>query len=241
MGLMAIHLILRALVETARELSGNIRIYSDCKGALSKVRWLSKQRVSASNKHADILKIILHARATVADVCTYKHVAAHQDNALGFYVLGRAAQLNCLMDAAAKQTLSDSLTGRTERQRHFPTKTISCFVGNQKVTSKTRGDIKFWSHRRLARESLCTPTKHTASILMTAQFDEIAWEFVTRALTNVPRMFQLWASKQVWERVTEIFKYILWVNYDESKIALPASSGHRPEGAIPVRHKNLRK
>ena len=135
----------------------------------------------------------------MADVCTYKHVAAHQDNVLGFYVLGRAAQLNCLMDAAAKQTLLESLTGRTERQRQFPTETISCFVGNQKVTSETRGDIKFWAHRRLARESLCTPTKRKESILTTTQFDEIAWEFVSRALTDVPRMFQLWASKQVWD------------------------------------------
>ncbi len=39
--------------------------------------------------------------------------------------------------------------------------------------------------------------------------------------------------------VTEIFKYILWVNCDKSKIALPASSGHHPEGTLPLRHNNI--
>ncbi len=41
------------------------------------------------------------------------------------------------------------------------------------------------------------------------------------------------------ERVTEIFKYILRVSYDTSKIALPASSGQCPKVTLPLRHKNI--
>ena len=35
------------------------------------------------------------------------------------------------------------------------------------------------------------------------------------------------------ERVTEIFKYILWVYLDETKIAPPALRGVAPKGAAP--------
>lgn len=85
---MVINLILWALHEVAGELTGNIQVYSDCKGALSRVRWLpSLLQVPASSRHADILKIILQAREHVAGICTYKHVKVHQDNAIGFYVL----------------------------------------------------------------------------------------------------------------------------------------------------------
>ena len=109
LGLMAIHLILRALQEVTGELTGKIRVYLDCKGALSKVRWLPPQQVAASSKHADILRIILQARVRVADICIFKYVQAHQDDAVGFYVLGRPAQLNCLMDANAKRALLTAL------------------------------------------------------------------------------------------------------------------------------------
>ena len=76
---------------------------------------------------------------------------------------------------------------------------ITCHARVRKVTSEAAGDIHFWVHRRLARESLCTPTKRAGSFLTTTQFDEVAWEFVAAALKEVPRMFQLWACKQVWD------------------------------------------
>jgi hypothetical protein len=97
------------------------------------------------------------------------------------------------MDTKAKQILLEILLSGAERQRQFPTETITCFVETRKVTCQAVGDIKFWVHRRLTRESLCTPTKRVSSILTTTQFDENAWEFVSRALMKVPQMFQLWA------------------------------------------------
>ncbi len=176
---MAIHLILRALHEVTGELKGNILVYSDCRGALSKVRWLPSLQVPGSSRHADILKTILQARVHGSGICTYKHVKAHQDDVTGFNVLGCPAQLNCLIDTKAKQTILAALTGGAERQCQFPTEAITCQVGTLKVTSEVVGDIKFWVHRRLTWESLCTPTKQASSILSTKQFDEIAWEFVS--------------------------------------------------------------
>ena len=199
LGLMAVHLILHALREVTGRLSGKIRVYSDCKGALSKIRWLPTARIPARCRHADILKVLLQTRDAIGEVCVYKHVRAHQDVIVGFYVLGRPAQLNCLMDAKAKRSLLEALTSGSELKRQFPTEAIACHVGMRKVTSEAAGDIHFWAHRRLARESLCTPTKRASSILTSTQFDEVAWEFVAMALKEVPRMFQLWACKQVWD------------------------------------------
>ena len=80
----------------------------------------------------------------------------------------------------------------------------------RKGTSEVAGDIHFWVHCCLARESLCTPTKHASIILTTTQFDEIAWDFVAAALKEVPQMFQLWASKQVWDIAGTNFLQSKW-------------------------------
>lgn len=88
LGLMTIHLILQALHKVVGTLTGNIRIYSDCEGALSKVWWLPAARIPARSRHSDIIKIILQTWDMVTGVCSYKHVKAHQDDAVGFYILG---------------------------------------------------------------------------------------------------------------------------------------------------------
>ena len=47
LGLMAVHLILQALREVVGTLTKSIKVYSDCKGALSKVRWLPAAQIRA--------------------------------------------------------------------------------------------------------------------------------------------------------------------------------------------------
>ena len=121
LGLMAIHLVLLAAQLASGGLEGQITIHSDCKGALKQVGWLPPLRIPARCKHADILKVILRARARTSCICKYKHVRAHQDDRLGFYVLTRPAQLNCLMDASAKRSLLDAATQGLPSRRQFPT------------------------------------------------------------------------------------------------------------------------
>ena len=166
---MAIHLILQALLhDVTGELRWDILTYLECKGALSKVRWLPALRVPKRSKHANILKVILQTWAHMSSIYSYKHLKAHQDNTADFHVLGRPAQLNCLMDTKAKQTLLGALTDRLEVQCQFPTEAIICHVGTQKVTSKAVGDIKLWIHRRLAWESVCMPSSGQRSSIKIA-------------------------------------------------------------------------
>jgi hypothetical protein len=74
----------------------------------------------------------------------------------------------------------------------FPLESVGVFVGTQKMTSDTGNDIRFWAQRQLAKkyyghQFFFTPT----------QFDCINWVLVHRTLHKLPRLFQIWAAKQV--------------------------------------------
>lgn len=86
-----------------------------------------------------------------------------------------------------------AVSGQPCRQR-FPLEAIACFVGKEKMTTDTSSSIHFWAHRRLARVALIE-----GKILSERQFDAIAWEAVSAGLHSTPTMFQMWASKQVWD------------------------------------------
>jgi hypothetical protein len=79
------------------------------------------------------------------------------------------------------------------KQQAFPLEAISVWAGKEKMTSDTGSSIRYHAHKHLAREELAA-----AGVLTFQQFDRVDWEIVHSALTTVPRMFQVWACKQVW-------------------------------------------
>ncbi len=84
----------------------------------------------------------------------------------------------------------------------FPLESVGVFVGTQKMTSDTGNDVRFWAQRQLAKkyydhQNFLTPT----------QFDCIDWVLVHRTLHKLPRLFQIWAAKQVL-RVTGTMKLL---------------------------------
>ena len=105
LGLMAIHLLLVAVQQTTPELSGVVTIYSDCLGALGRVRDLPPTKIPTRCRHSGILKKILISCTDLSFEREYEHVRAHQDDALSFSDLDRPAQLNCVADAAAKRQI----------------------------------------------------------------------------------------------------------------------------------------
>jgi hypothetical protein len=54
------------------------------------------------------------------------------------------------------------------------------------------GSLRFLAHRKIAKE-----TFNAMHILPYNVFDTVDWEIVHKTLTKVPKLFQLWASKQV--------------------------------------------
>ncbi len=80
LGLMAVHLLLLAVKTMSPGLSGRVKIYSDCLGALGRMAELPPYRVPTRCRHSDILKTILVNCDGLSFHQEYCHVEAHQDN-----------------------------------------------------------------------------------------------------------------------------------------------------------------
>ena len=74
----------------------------------------------------------------------------------------------------------------------FPLEPIGMFVQGGKLTSDTGDTLRFWAHSQLARTHY-----HSKGIILHEQFDETDWWSLQSTLTSLPRLFQLWAAKQV--------------------------------------------
>ena len=58
LGLLAIHLLLHSMDISQPHLEGSLKLYSDCKGALTTIGSLPLACIPSSLRHADILKIM---------------------------------------------------------------------------------------------------------------------------------------------------------------------------------------
>ena len=193
LGLLAIHLLLLAANRVDPTLTGEASVYSDCLGAISRVCDLPETRVPNGSQHSDILKTILIHCRTLSFTVTYSHVRAHQDDHHSFERLTRASQLNCIADGMAKNAL-ESIQSRDDMpaQQMFPLEPVAIFVDGEKLATRPADALRYRAHYVLARE-----TFHDLSVMFRPAFDQIAWKSVYTALHDVPRMFQVWAAKQV--------------------------------------------
>jgi len=119
-------------------------------------------------------------------------VKAHQDDHIGYESLTRSAQLNCQMDYHAKKSIWESDLDPEAPTRRLPLEPICVFLRRNKLTPDKGEALRFWVQKQLARSRF-----YTANILYGHQFDLVDWEMVHEALNRVPRMFQIWACKQV--------------------------------------------
>lgn len=202
LGLLAIHLIALSVIKANDSLTGSLDIYSDCKTALWKLETIPPTMIPAWFRHADILKIILIHCKLETLATKFIHVPVHQDEDEDFDDLSRPSQLNCLMDAKAKQCIIDwDRAGRPNIRRKLPLEPLTIHVSNDKVTSNSEDLVRFWVHRAVARAYFLKK-----QILYPREFDSIDWFLVQAALNSVPRLFQIWACKQVMG-IARTFKY----------------------------------
>jgi len=192
LGLMAIHLILLAANCTQPQLQGNVTIFSDCLGALNKVAHLPPNRIPSRCSHSDILKNIMINCNGITFGLSYFHVKAHLDEDWDFHLLPIPAQLNCRMDAMAKTAILELDCDDLPRQQNFPLEPVAVYVGSEKMTSSTSPSLRFWTYGVTARQAY-----HELGILFAHQFDEVDWPAIHQTLLDVPRMFSIWACKQV--------------------------------------------
>ncbi len=88
---MAIHLILLSENKLHSNLSGSVKIVSDCLGALKHVTYLPLYRIPSQCRHSDILKTILVHCQNLSFTTYYLHINAHQDDNKSFAQLSRKA------------------------------------------------------------------------------------------------------------------------------------------------------
>ena len=82
----------------------------------------------------------------------YLHVKTHQNDNAAFAKLSMKSQLNCICNHTAKVQIAIDGLEASKPGRMFLLEPIAIFVGDQKMTSDTRDQIRFWAHRRLARQ-----------------------------------------------------------------------------------------
>lgn len=191
---MAIHLILLAANTIQPTLTGTVRIFSDCLGALGRVTTLPPTRLPSGCKHSDILKNILVNCNSLTFSREYLHVSAHQDEKTNYNLLSRPSQLNCCMDVNAKRELWGLEGPELPPQEMFPLESVAVFAGKEKLTSGSEDWLRYWCERQVAKEALA---HKKVKVMHHDEFEEVEWPGVYRALIEVPRMFQLWAGKQV--------------------------------------------
>jgi hypothetical protein len=192
LGFMAIHLILLAVNECHVGIEGSVHIWSDCMGALDKVEHLPPYRIPTRCSHGDILKVILVNCSDLSFVRTFSHVPAHQDDSTAYEALSRPAQLNCQMDYQAKLNIWDRDLSSEERTERFPLEPICILLGRNKLTANNCNPLRFWVNKQIARR-----TFFERKILFGKEFDLVDWEIIHGALWDVPRMFSIWANKQI--------------------------------------------
>ena len=191
---MAIHLLLLAANKVDPKLPGNAKIYSNCLGAISKVAALPPNRLPTGCKHSYILKNIMVNCSQLSFDIEYLHVSAHQDDKLAYHELPRYSQLNCCMDTNAKKVIWEMEGEELPTQDIFPLEPIAVMVGKEKLTSGRDDYLRYWCHLKLAKEVMADPK---VNVLDPEEFDEVHWWSVYNGLDSVPRLFQLWACKQV--------------------------------------------
>ena len=138
---MTIHLIRRAINEVNPGLRGSVHIYSDCLGALDKVKNLPPSRIPSGLSHLDVLKNILVHCSNLSFERFYSHVKAHQDDMTVYQDLMRPTQLNVNMDSYAKQALWDLHATRLPTQQAFPLEPVCVFADSTKITGHRTSNL----------------------------------------------------------------------------------------------------
>jgi len=193
LGLLAIHLILLGINKINPTLTGSVYIFSDCLGALNRVKNMPSHQIPSKCHNSYVLKMIMIHCSSMSFDRLFLHVSAHQDDRDEFESISREAQLNCACDFGVKRVLLDHNPDDLPRQKQFPLEPISMWAGREKMTSDIRSSVRFHARKNLAWKEF-----NAAGILSLKQFSRVDWEIVHSALTTVPRMFQVWAYKQVW-------------------------------------------
>jgi hypothetical protein len=218
---MAVHLLLLAVDTVSPGITGLVRVYSDCLEALSLVAELPPYQIPSCCRHSNILKMILVNCGGLTFSRKYCHVEAHQDDEVKWEELSHYAQLNAACNAGAKAMIQKQDITDLPQQEAFPLEPICMFVEGKKMTSNTGPHIQYATGQQVA----CSFFHETLHIFTDA-FDKVDWPNVHRTLNEeVPRLFQVWACKQV-INISATNKNLCWRHWDGRSDKCPCCTIH---------------
>ena len=192
-GLLAIHLILHSIHKAQPTLKGKVQIYSDCTGALRTILSLPRSGIPPKWKHADILKVMSIVSRAHPFSLSYHHIKAHQDDSTDWHQVSCPSQLNCACDSEAKRRIMEHIpTQRT--QCSFPLEPLVMIIEHLKCTSDSDSTLRYYAHKQEAKSLFAR-----LDILSPEAFEEVAWKALHKTLHSIPKMFQLFAGKQVYD------------------------------------------
>lgn len=150
LGLVVIQLLLHSMDLSHPNLTGSVKVYSDCKGALTTISSLPCAQVSSSwtrryfENHCSALSLL--------PIQMLNHMKAHQDDRIDGVTLDQPAQLECACDAAAKSTLLEASACIASNPGILSLEPMSLVWSSQKLTSDTSGFIWFLTHKKEAHQ-----------------------------------------------------------------------------------------
>ena len=125
---------------------------------------------------------------------TYEHVYGHQDRKKLWWNLTLEAQLNCVCDGLAKETVSHSLLLALPRQEKYllPMEHAAVFVREEKSTTDVSKEVCYCLGEVEARQFYtATPRKEKGGGLgwYRERFNQVVWESLYSMLEPKPDMY----------------------------------------------------
>ena len=176
---------------------GSLLVGCDCDGAFKQA---SKRalNISIQTKHANIIwaiRVMVSKFKELSISVKFFHLEGHQDDFLPFEELDCPAQLNVLMDRAAKakiDILAQGIIHPTPPGIQFEGWT--CTIDGVKATTDPLDAIMRAIHKGPMISYLLDPKRNRMSV---AAFDLIDWSVVWESLLGFAPLFRMWASKHV--------------------------------------------
>ncbi len=123
--------------------------------------------------------------------------------------LSHEAQFNAACNAGAKAMIRKQDITDLPQQKPFPLEPICMFVEGKKMMSDTGPHVRYLAGRQVAHSFF-----HETLHMFTDAFDEVDWPNVHCTLNEeVPRLFQIWACKQV-INISATNRNLLWCHQD---------------------------
>ena len=195
LGLCAINVILLALTKSGGITNRHkVRVWCDNKGAINRAA-NGGRRIRSGLSCADILRVLRTIRLDLPLDVSYCHVKAHMDDYMEWDNLTLENQLNCQCDLLAKaavtRAIDSHLGNRPPPMRRLPKEATAIVINGEKITSDPTKALRYRLCKIRAREFLISEKGW-----LPLQFDEVAWDYLHKALSTKPVMFRLWLSKQ---------------------------------------------